>query len=162
MEIYLMQHGPQLPSDQDPEEGLSPQGEAIVKDSAAALAKMGIAFDAVITSPKKRAQQTAELVCAATGFTLEQIVISEKAKAMASPDETLEMLGAYQDRNRVLLAGHLPNLALVASGLLIGGPGAELLFERGCICCIEVQDFQAGPGRLRWFLLPGHLKKIAA
>jgi hypothetical protein len=32
MEIYLMQHGPNLSEDEDPEESLSPEGEAQVSN----------------------------------------------------------------------------------------------------------------------------------
>ena len=39
MEIYLMQHGSALPKEQDPEEGLSPDGKAKIHASGKALKK---------------------------------------------------------------------------------------------------------------------------
>ena len=39
MEIYLMQHGPALPKEQDPEEGLGPEGEGRIRASGQAIKK---------------------------------------------------------------------------------------------------------------------------
>ena len=62
MEVYLMQHGPALPKEQDPEEGLGPEGQERIHTSGQALRKMGVNFDAILCSPKKRSQQTAAIV----------------------------------------------------------------------------------------------------
>ena len=68
MEIYLMQHGPALPKDQDPEEGLNPEGKERIHASGQALKKMGVTFDAILSSPKKRSKQTAAIVAEEAGF----------------------------------------------------------------------------------------------
>jgi phosphohistidine phosphatase len=67
MELYLMQHGPNLSKDEDPEEPLSPDGKKQILKAAKAIKKMGLQFDVVIASPKKRSQQTAEIVAEAVG-----------------------------------------------------------------------------------------------
>ena len=68
MEIYLMQHGQALPKEQDPEEGLSAEGEERIRASARGLKKMGAAFDVILCSPKKRSRQTATIVAEELGF----------------------------------------------------------------------------------------------
>jgi phosphohistidine phosphatase len=162
MEIYLMQHGPALPKEQDPEEGLSPEGEARIRASGQALKKMGVSFDAVLSSPKKRSRQTAAIVAETVGFKQEKIIETEKVKAMTSPEETVEVLAGLSGAERVLIAGHLPSVAELASFLLTEGSKAAVQFEMGGCCRIDVEKLPTHSGRLRWYLLPAQLQLIAS
>ena len=161
MEIYLMQHGPYLPKEQDPDEGLSPEGEARIHASGKALKKMGITFDVILASPKKRSGQTAAIVAEEVGFPPEKIMETEKVKAMTPPEETVTVLREYGANTKVLIAGHLPSLAEVASSLLTEGSHATIEFERGGCCRIDVQDLPTHSGHLKWYLTPEQLNLIA-
>ncbi len=162
MELYLMQHGSALPKEQDPDEGLSPEGEAGIHTSGKALNKMGINFDAILSSPKKRSKQTAAIVAEELGFPSEKIIETEKVKAMTPPDETITFLGDYTTCKRVLVAGHLPSLAEIASSLLTEGSKATIAFERGGCCRIDVEGLPTHSGQLKWYLTPDQLKLIAS
>jgi len=140
MEIYLMQHGPALPKDQDPDEGLNPEGEARIHASGQALKKMGLAFDTILSSPKKRSKQTAAIVAEEVGFPLEKIVETKRVKAMTPPEETVQTLFELPGAERVLIAGHLPSVAEVASFLLTEGSKAAVQFEMGGCCRIDVEE----------------------
>ncbi len=161
MEIYLMQHGPALPKDQDPEEGLNPEGEARIHSSGQALKKMGVAFDAILSSPKKRSRQTAAIVAEEVGFPLEKIVETKQVKAMTPPEETVQVLSELSGAARILIAGHLPSVAEVASFLVTEGSKATVQFEMGGCCRIDVEELPTHSGRLRWYLLPDQLRLIA-
>jgi phosphohistidine phosphatase len=161
MEIYLMQHGPALPKDQDPEEGLAPDGENRILASGKALKKLGVSFDAIFSSPKKRSKQTAAIVAQEVGFPVEKIVETKKVKAMAPPEETVQALSELSGVNRVLIAGHLPSLAEVASLLLTEGSKVAVHFEMGGCCRIDVETLPTHQGHLRWYMLPEQLKAIA-
>jgi phosphohistidine phosphatase len=161
MEIYLMQHGPNLPKEQDPDEGLTPEGDARIHASGKALKKMGISLDVIVSSPKKRSKQTAAIVAEETGFPPEKIIETEKVKPMTPPEETIKALREYGANKRVLIAGHLPSLAEVASSLLTAGSHAIIAFERGGCCRIDVEDLPTHSGHLRWYLTPEQLKLIA-
>ncbi len=162
MEIYLMQHGPALPKEQDPEEGLSPEGEARIRASGQALKKMGVSFDVIVSSPKKRSRQTAAIVAEAVGFKQEKIIETEKVKAMTPPEDTVEVLAGLSGAERVLIAGHLPSVAELASFLLTEGSKAAVQFEMGGCCRIDVEKLPTHSGRLRWYLLPAQLQLIAS
>jgi phosphohistidine phosphatase len=149
MEIYLMQHGPNLSKDEDPEESLSPEGEAQVSKAAQAINKMGLTFDVIIASPKKRSQQTAAIVAEAVGFPVDGIVETEKVKAMTPVEETIHYLEQFKDKQSVLMAGHLPSLK------------TTIQFERGGIGRIDVTVLPTHEGRLRWYLTPAQLDLIA-
>ena len=161
MEIYLMQHGPNLSKDEDLEESLSPEGEVQVSKAAQAIKKMDLAFDVIIASPKKRSQQTAALVAKAVGFPVDSIVETEKVKAMTPAEETIRYLEEFQGKQSVLIAGHLPSLAEVASFLLTSGSKATIQFERGGIGRIDVESLPTSEGKLRWYLTPDQLQLIA-
>jgi phosphohistidine phosphatase len=161
MEIYLMQHGPNLSKDEDPEESLSPEGEAQVSMAAQAVKKMDLKFDVVIASPKKRSQQTAAIVAEAIGFPVEGIVETARVKAMTPAQETINYLKQFQDKKAVLIAGHLPSLAGVASSLLTAGSKVTVQFERGGIGRIDVDALPTNEGRLRWYLTPDQLELMA-
>lgn len=161
MEVYLMQHGPALPKDQDPEEGLGPEGQERIHMSGQALKKMGVSFDAILCSPKKRSQQTAAIVAEEVGFPSDKIVETKNVKAMAPPDETIQTLSELSGVDRVLIAGHLPSVAEIASFLLTEGCKASVQFEMGGCCCIDAEELPTHSGRLRWYLTPAQLKLIA-
>ena len=162
MEIYLMQHGPALPKEQDPDEGLSPDGEARIHASGKALKKMGVTFDVILSSPKKRSRQTAAIVAEEVGFPPEKIMDTEKVKAMTPPEETIKTLTEHAGKERILIAGHLPSVAEVASFLLTEGSKALVEFEMGGCCRIDVEDLPTHSGHLRWYITPEQLKLIAS
>ncbi len=162
MEIYLMQHGPALPKEQDPDEGLSPAGEARIHASGKALKKMGVTFDVILSSPKKRSRQTAAIVAEEVGFPPEKIMDNEKVKAMTPHEETIKTLTEHAGKERILIAGHLPSVAEVASFLLTEGSKAAVEFEMGGCCRIDVEDLPTHSGHLRWYITPEQLKLIAS
>ena len=161
MEIYLMQHGPNLSEDQDPEESLSQEGEAQISVAAGAAKKMGLQFDVVIASTKKRSKQTAEIVAGALGFPTDQIIETDKVKAMTPPEETVDFLRQFENRKSLFIAGHLPSLARLTSYFLTGDEGATIHFVRGGLGRIDLKGFPHQGGELRWYLTPDQLKLIA-
>jgi len=161
MQICLMQHGPALPKDQDPEEGLGPEGKERIHAGGQALKKMGISFDVILSSPKKRSKETAAIVAEEVGFPPERIIETKKVKAMTPPEETVQALSELSGADRILIAGHLPSVAETASFLLTEGPKATVQFEMGGCCCIDVDELPTHSGRLRWYLTPAQLKLIA-
>ena len=162
MELYLMQHGSALPKKQDPEEGLSPDGEAQIHASGKALKKMGISFDVIFSSPKKRSKQTASIVAQEVECPQDSIIQTEKVKAMTPVEETLAFVAGYFENQRMLIAGHLPSVAEVASSLVTEGSKVTIEFERGGCCRIDIEDLTAHAGRLKWYLTPEQLSLIAS
>lgn len=160
MEIYLMQHGQTLPKDQDPEEGLSAEGEAEIRLTARAFKVFHVDFDAILSSPKKRSKQTAAIVAEETGFPKENIKETEKVKAKTPAEETVRALADLSGAKRVLVAGHLPSVAEVASYLLTEGSKADIEFENGGFCCIEVDELPTHSGRLRCLVKPSQIEVL--
>jgi len=161
MELYLMQHGQAFSEEADPERSLTPEGESQIGKSGRALRKMGVAFDLVVTSPKKRARQTAGIVATHLSYPVDDIKVTETLQPKSPADQAIAFLRAYEDKRSVLVAGHLPSLGEIASALLAEGVGVAIHFEMGGVCRIDVDLLQAGPGELMWYLVPDQLNLIA-
>ena len=156
-----MQHGEAYAEDRDPERSLTPNGEDQIHSSGKALRKLGVDVDLIVSSPKKRARQTAEIVAKELGYSKEAIEVTETLEPLAPGDDAIVYLRCFGDRRKVLLAGHLPSLAEIASNLMSEGAHVSVHFEMGGICRIDVEEFPTHRGNLYWILTPTHLRLLA-
>jgi phosphohistidine phosphatase len=73
--------------------------------------------------------------------------------------DVLSDLEKYSKRSRVALVGHEPGIGELAARLI--GSRHPVPFKKGAICRIDMQTLPpAGPGDLRWFLLPKMLRNL--
>ena len=161
MEIYLIQHGEAYAEDQDPERSLTPGGEDQIRSSGKALRKLGVDVDLIISSPKKRARQTAEIVAEELDYPKEGIEVTKDLEPLAPSEDAIGYLKQFQDRGKVLLAGHLPSLGEIASNLMSEGTPVAIHFEMGGVCRIDVEALPTHKGDLRWILPPTQLRLLA-
>jgi len=156
MEVYLMQHALAYPADEDPQRPLTPEGVTQAKASAKGLRRLGLEFDLIVTSPRRRAQQTAALVAEATRFPYSDILTTETVLPDQLPQKLFELLKTEQSAARVLVVGHLPHLTLVAGQLLQGG---ELAIEHAGLAGFLWQE--GTPARLCCMLTARQLALIS-
>ncbi|GGG94715.1 phosphohistidine phosphatase SixA [Silvibacterium dinghuense] len=123
------------------------------------LNALRVHFDLIISSPLKRALQTAALVGNETGYEGSIQVADELA-----PDATLTefeaMIAGLQGYENVLLVGHNPNLpqllgSLLGSGLSSGRPSIRM--RKGAIARV---DYTRRPGILHWLVDPRILRGV--
>ena len=161
MDIYLMQHGQAFSEEADLERSLTPEGESQIVASARALKRIGVSLDLIVSSPKKRARQTAEIVAQRLGYPADEIKVTETLQPKAPSSDVIAFLKAYEDKKQILLAGHLPSLGEIASDLLCEDSKVAIQFYMGGVCRIDVDLLQAGSGTLKWILAPEHLRFVA-
>lgn len=105
MKVWVLRHGEaQARARSDAERELTPHGRDEVLQSAAHL--MGKPLTRIIASPYVRAQQTAELVRQALGFS-EAVVTASWLTPESDPGKVLSQLDAQQVDD-VLLVSHQP------------------------------------------------------
>ena len=167
MNFYLLRHGIALANNDpsgtnDGERPLTNKGVKRMRKAAKGLARLGIPFDGVLTSPLLRARQSADIIASALGIEARLEEISGLA-----PESTVEhlmfSLTRYQDREHLLLVGHEPLLSSAAAQLLGGRQPAKLNLElkKGSLCRIEIETIPAAsPGKLHWLLTPKQLRLI--
>ena len=127
---------------------LSAKGRRQAERLGGFLARADIRPDVLLSSPKVRAFQTAELVAAALDLT---ITVDERLSggcSMASLDALLRDSGARAP----MVFGHDPDFSLLLSEL-IGSTLQEM--RKGALATVVVGlPLQAGAGILRWLVPP--------
>jgi phosphohistidine phosphatase len=161
MELYLLQHGLALPAEEDPEKPLSKAGVAQVQAAGRALRRLGVDLGLIACSPKKRSRQSAALIAEAVNFPYSDILESELLLPLAPPEETLSLLRSHGESGAVLVAGHLPSLAEVASLALGDGCRVRIHFENGGLCRLDLPQEPTTKAELRYNLTAAQIKLIA-
>lgn len=151
MALYLVQHGKSLSKEQDPEQGLSPEGFADVRRIAETAATYGVRPAAIRHSGKKRAGQTAEIFAEA--------LLGEKSKTepisgIGPLDDVTTVANKLKTGDNLMLVGHLPFMERL-TGLLITGTEQRLVFkfQNGGIVCMD-QSPDSGLWFIKWTLMP--------
>ena len=160
MEIYILRHG--IAEDgqagqPDSERALTPDGRKKLRSVLREAASAGVAPSLILTSPYKRALQTAQLAAEILDYKGE-LLRTKALEPGATPKAVWDEIRVHKDEARVLLAGHEPLFSRLTAYLL-GSANLQLDFKKGAIVCIELERFPAEPhGVLRWMLTP----KLAA
>lgn len=142
-----------------PDDSLRPltrEGINHFRTVVAGLAKLGVSFDHVVTSPFKRARQTAELVVGR----LKAPVVEVAALAPGGSIQTvMRELAHYKNDVSLAVVGHEPDLSELADRLLRSS--VSLRFKKGGVCRIDVDAFPPkAPGTLSWHLAPKIFLKL--
>jgi phosphohistidine phosphatase len=161
MEIYLVRHGDAYTKEEDPDRHLNSDGTNQCHLTGRALNRLDIMVDLIVSSPKVRARQTAEIISEEVGYPKNEIKITETLQPTSNPKDTISFLNDLTDIKRVLLVGHLPLLENLTSEILNKSSGISIHFETGAVCLVEVELPISYTGVFRWFLAPEHLKLLA-
>jgi phosphohistidine phosphatase len=148
-QLWLLRHGEAEPHDSrsDDERRLTERGEGQSRTAGSALAALDVTFQAVYTSPKVRARDTAKLVCEPLGL---QPLEHEPLREGFSADDALELLHADE---RVLVVGHEPDFSQVVHDLT----GARVDLKKGGIAGIRMDGAR---GELIVLLRPRELDRL--
>ncbi|MCD6306463.1 MAG: phosphohistidine phosphatase SixA [Deltaproteobacteria bacterium] len=150
MAIYLVQHGRNLPKDQDPEQGLSPRGIDDVKRIAGLARGYEVPVASIVHSGKKRALQTAEIFCEA----LNPPQGIKQMDGLKPLDDVAAVAGGLKPESGLMIVGHLPFMERLASFLINGDTNRPVFkFQNGGIVCLD----QAPGGNgwvIKWTLTP--------
>jgi len=139
----------------DVERALAPEGIEAAARVGRFLAAAGFAPDLVVTSPARRARETADGVGRAAGWTT--IARLERPFYESTPRRALAELRRLPDQAATVVAvGHEPTWSTLASDLVGGG---ALYFPTGCGAAIRlaIDDWSSlgeHPGVLLWLLPP--------
>ena len=154
MEIYILRHGVAedgQPGQPDAERALTPDGRKKLRNVLRTAAAAGVAPSLILTSPYKRALQTAQLAAEILEYKGE-LLRTKALEPAAAPKTVWDEIRVHKDETQILLAGHEPLFSRLTAYLL-GSPNLQVDFKKGAIACVEVERFGAEPhGVLRWML----------
>lgn len=163
MRLYVMRHGvaidatdPQSPP--DPERYLTPKGIAKTREAALGLAQLGVTPTVWLSSPYRRALQTAEVVAEVLKFPAEKIRQTAALKPPASPSALFVELARLRARE-VIVFGHAPNVDLVIARAL-GARDPLTSLKKAGVALIELDAPAPARGSLVWLLPPKALRLL--
>lgn len=161
-ELYLIRHGVADARGEawpdDNKRPLSEEGIARLRKSIRGLARVGVSFDVILTSPLVRTRQTAEIVAGIVD-PRPPIVAIESLSPNGTAQAVIADLEKQSRRSKIALVGHEPNIGELAARL--AGSRHPFEFKKGAVCRIDVDALRiAGPGTLRWFLTPRLMRAL--
>jgi phosphohistidine phosphatase len=161
-ELFLIRHGvAEERGDAWPDDSKRPltaEGTSRLRKSARGLARLGVVFDVILTSPLVRARQTADVV-ASVYDPRPHIVTAESLAPGGAYHALLTELEKQTRRARIALVGHEPGLGELAARL--AGSRHPLELKKGALCRIDVEALPpTGPGTLRWLLTPRIMRTL--
>jgi phosphohistidine phosphatase len=150
MALYLVQHGKSLPKEQDPEQGLAPEGRAEVERIAGVAQGYGVRVTGINHSGKTRARQTAELLA----LSLQPPQGVKERSGLNPLDEVTPVAGELDPQDNLMLVGHLPFMERLASYLITGQKDNLVFkFQNGGIVCLDKEP-EGNFWFIKWALMP--------
>jgi len=152
-QLWMLRHGEAVPHDSkpDPERELTARGERQSSAAGAALARLGVEFAAIYSSPKVRALHTARLAA-------ESLNVEPEVEDVLTDDfeveDAIELLARHDADARVLVVGHEPSFSQVVYDLT----GGRIDFKKGGIAAVRMKGRQ---GELVVLLRPRELESLA-
>src|SRR5208283_5590499 len=124
-----------------------------------ALAALDAQVDVIISSPLKRATQTASLVGNEMGYE-GKLQIETGLRPSATFADFRRLLEKYASQESIMLVGHNPNLSRFL-GTVISESGCEASVElkKGAVARV---DMRRSSGTLQWCLTPKTLRTLYA
>ena len=172
MDLFILRHGEagkRLSSGtSDSARPLTVTGKRDVTVIAKSLKGIGVKFNLIITSPLKRAHQTASLV-AITFNTKNKIEDWAELKPEGNRRELYHKLSQqFKQDLSILIVGHEPYLStliseVISEGNREGTVGGRVILKKAGLAKVRItsSSHEMIHGELRWLLTPKHMKKLS-
>jgi phosphohistidine phosphatase len=161
--LYLMRHG--IAEDatremSDAERALTDEGISKTTQIADGLATLDVQLDAILSSPLRRAEETARIVARVLAPDCE-IELTPLLAGGIHAETIVTGLRLPRRATQVLLVGHQPDLGDLASYLLTGSEHrVRIPFKKAGMAAIEVDGMPPkAAGILHWFATPALLRQ---
>jgi phosphohistidine phosphatase len=156
MEIYLFRHGiaeDARPGRPDADRALTDEGKKKVADVVKTACRGGVEPSLIISSPYKRAIETARIAVEGFGYKGD-IIRTDTLVPHGSPEKVWAELRDYREEQAILLAGHEPLLSHLVTYLL-SATGLRVEMKKAALVRVDVETLGPRPqGTLRWMLTP--------
>jgi phosphohistidine phosphatase len=161
MTIYFLRHanaGQHLVNPRkDEKRALDKEGIEQCGYVGRALAAIDVQVDVIISSPLKRATQTAALVGNEMGYE-GKLQIDSGLRPEATFTDFRRLMEKYAKQESIMVVGHNPNLSQFL-GTVIGDSGCEAYVDlkKGAVARV---DMRRSSGTLQWCLTPRALRAL--
>jgi phosphohistidine phosphatase len=122
-----------------------------------ALAALNVQVDAIVSSPLKRATQTASLVGNEVGYE-GKLQIDAGLRPQAGLADFRKLLDKYSRQEAIMVVGHNPNLSqFLGSVISDSGCEASVDLKKGAVAKVEMRR---SLGTLQWCLTPKAVRTL--
>jgi phosphohistidine phosphatase len=153
--VYILRHGiaeDAAPGGADAARALTAEGKEKLRAVLERAREAGVRPSVILTSPLKRALQSAEIAADVLG--VKRGLIATNSLAPSSTPQRVWNEIREQHAARVLIAGHQPLLGHVV-GFLLRCPSLQLDLKKGALVALDVATGESQPhGTLNWVLTP--------
>jgi phosphohistidine phosphatase len=162
MDIYFLRHAnagePKMNSGKDEKRPIDKLGIEQSHDVGRALAALDVNPDVILSSPLRRATQTAAVVANELGH--EDKVITDAAlRPEASYEKFLELLRRYGRKDVIIVVGHNPSMTVFLNKVLSGNaPLNAVELKKGAVA--KVEKAAPKPAVLKWCMPPKVVRSI--
>jgi phosphohistidine phosphatase len=154
MLLYLLRHADaDTPAPTDGARPLSEKGVDQAKKVARFCEAHDMQLSLILTSPLRRAHETAKPVAAALRA---ELIVAPWLSSGMHPQAAVEELRAYRSQSSVMLVGHEPDFSQLAAHLLGLPTNQAINVRKGSLMLLEIDVFRAGAASLQ-FSLPCRL-----
>ncbi|HSY11015.1 MAG TPA: phosphohistidine phosphatase SixA [Verrucomicrobiae bacterium] len=160
MQIFFLRHAnagePKLNPAKDEKRPLDKLGIEQSHDVGRALAALNITVDVILSSPLKRAMQTASVV--ANEIDHEEKVLTDNAlRPGATYEQFQDLLRRYSRKDAIMVVGHNPTMTEFLSKMVGAAPGT-LEMKKGAIARVEKEGRRAAV--LKWCMPPKLVRSV--
>jgi phosphohistidine phosphatase len=160
MDLFILRHGKAEKSSDgtdDAARALTREGKDEIKKVARLMKGNKFRFDAIATSPLKRAYGTAKIIAKVLGQKKRLTVWDELAPG-GDLDTVCYNASNYGENATVLIVGHEPACSLLISKIIGGNGSGSLVLAKAGLAKIQNYSFTKRPsGDLQWILTPKHM-----
>jgi phosphohistidine phosphatase len=163
MQLYIVRHGiaidrqaPKCPA--DPERFLTEEGKEKTRQVAQGLAALGVVPDLFLSSPYKRATETAEIFAEELEYSKQKIRRTDLLLPGGEATMLFRELAKDKDSASVFLFGHAPQLDDVIATAL-GSKHQITSLKKAGVALVELKRVSPPSGELFWLATPKLLRK---
>lgn len=161
MIVYCLRHAsagqPMMNAGKDEKRPLDEKGVQQAHDVGRALAALKVEVDAIISSPLRRAFQTAQIVGEELGH--EKVISDDALRPGAGFREFEALLGRYAGKKAIMVAGHNPNLSEFLNQILTGTEDLKPIeMKKAAVAMIEQEGSHTAT--LMWYMPPKVIRSL--
>jgi phosphohistidine phosphatase len=162
MDLYLLRHGiaeEGRAGTNDANRALTAEGRRKLRQVLTAACDAKVTLDLIISSPLKRALQTAEVARKTLKYKGD-IVKTKSLEPGASVQQVWDEIRDHRDKSFLMMVGHNPLFSQLAAYLL-GSPDVQIDFKKGGLMKISFEHFPPAPrGILCWYITAKAVSKL--
>jgi phosphohistidine phosphatase len=148
MRLYFVRHGKaEQSAASDEQRQLTAEGQARLATEAQVIARLGIHPQVIYSSPRIRAQQTAQIIAQALGMT---ITVQEALDYGFNRDAVAALIRDLDASAELMFVGHNPTLPQVVHSLT----GSSIEMKTGSLARVDVLSASELHGILVWLIAP--------